>query len=372
MTDVFKVADLLINHSVKNFGHDIDIIACYGSQARGDSRKDSDLDIFYTPTEGKNPPINRTFLLEGLLYDFWGLSWKTLEGFATGNIRGWAFAPALVNQAKILYSRSEDQVSRLNELKSRTGDLQKPDAKPQMIRRALNHFNKIMVHLVNLDRAREAGNLLDLRFSAWKILLGVWECLALGNQVYFEKGLAKSLSKTSRFVYKPHDLDKMINVIIISSNPEMIQETCEKMINETRLVLRELQNSIKPSAVIQDQFNQFYPEMKDIITKLLAACKRGDHLAAYTEAMILQTEVALTMSQITDAIGNTEFNLFSELTSMFDEYKFPDLMSNSYPDLAELKKKAILFDIKLRRFLQENSVELCEYNTLEEFSKTMV
>lgn len=56
MSDVFTVAKLLVDHTVKNYGQEVDVIGYYGSHARDEARDDSDLDIFYIPADGRNPP----------------------------------------------------------------------------------------------------------------------------------------------------------------------------------------------------------------------------------------------------------------------------------------------------------------------------
>jgi hypothetical protein len=112
MLDVFKVANLLVDHTVETCGDDVDLIAYYGSYAKGTAGPRSDLDIFYTPTAGRNPHAACTFLVEGVLFDFWAVPWERLEAWATGRNGGWARFAGVVHHAKLLHARSEEHASR--------------------------------------------------------------------------------------------------------------------------------------------------------------------------------------------------------------------------------------------------------------------
>jgi len=371
MSDVFAVAKLLMDNAVKNYGQEVDIIACSGSYARGEARDDSDLDIFYIPADGKNPPIGRTFLLDGLLFDFWAIDWNTMEGFASGRIRGWAFAPALVHHAKILYARSDDEAARLEGLKKQILDLQKPKARPQMIRRALGNFNSIVAHVANLRLAVDDGNLTDIRYAGWKVVQSTWECLALANQVFFDRGLAKGLSESAKFRDKPAGLDHLIQTITTSPDPSQIIRASELLATNMRQVLRRVQKSIPSNTTVSKQFQQVYPEMRDKVGKLLAACERGDSVAAHAEALLLQHDVTLTLNQTTEGVGHSDFNLYSELAAMFREFQFPDLIKFASSSLEELGEQAKLFDERFRCFLSEQSVDLCELKTLDELGQSL-
>lgn len=216
MLDVFKVAQLLVSHAVGTCPDEVDLIGYYGSQAQGTASASSDLDIFFIPADGRTPPVARTFLIDGILFDFWAITWETMEGFATGRLRGWSLAPAIVHHAKILHARGPQQVERLQALKQKIIDLQQPQARVKMIRRAMAAFPQVLAHLGNLRLAVSGGDLADVRHAGWQVIGSAYECLALANQALLSHGLGRVLEQVQLLPARPANMEQMIAAISTS------------------------------------------------------------------------------------------------------------------------------------------------------------
>jgi hypothetical protein len=369
--DVFKIADLLISRTIETHRDEIDIIGYYGSYAQGVAKDTSDLDIFYIPADGKNPPVGRTFLLKGILFDFWAIGWNTMEGFATWQKRGWSFAPAIIHHAKVLHARSEEQAARFDALKQKVLDLQKPDAQPQMVQRALDEFKTVLAHLGNLRLAVASGDFAYVRHAGWKVILSTWECLALANQVFFDRGWGGMLEQISRLKSRPEDLEALIVIIGTSEDPALIANAAERLALDTRQILCEFQESLLTQRTAREVFDSSYPEIKDGIGKVVKACERGQPVAASVAAWFAQSDLCLMLNMLNNDADHSNFNLYSEFAPLYRQLGFPDLMRTASGDLVTLAEQARLLDRQVRQWLFEQSVDLCEFETVEEFERSI-
>ena len=289
------VAEVLAAHVRERYPDDVDLVAYYGSWARGTATAESDIDIFYVPAEGRDPPLAQSLLVGGRLVDFWPLPWPKLRGFADGTARGWAFAPAVVADARPVYARSDEAVDHLDRLKALVIELQQAAAAPRMLERAVGQYGDLVRQLAQLTRFGRAS-VVGARAHALAVLASAWECLALANQVYFDERLAKSIRRVDRFRSRPDDLETCVASLLHASTTDQVLVAAETLVADVGDVLRVLEGTTQarptpgPAAI-----GRVYPELHDAVRKVVDACARGDVVRATVEAWLLQRDVDATL-----------------------------------------------------------------------------
>jgi predicted nucleotidyltransferase len=372
MPDVFKVLDLFVAKVREQFAEEVDLIAYYGSRAQGTATASSDLDFFYVPAEGKNPPVGRTVLIDGILFDFWPIPWDRLEGFATGRTRPWTMAPGMVYHAKVAYKRSDEAEARLEALKQKIVALQQPEARPEMIRRALDAFPKVLANLGNLRLAVADGPFAAVRDAGIQVLLAAWESLALANQAFFDRGFRSILAQSSRLRARPADFEQLATTLATAMEVPEILAAAERLALGTRAVLREAQQSVPAHVSVAQMFDGAYPELKDGLRKVLAACEQHRPFDASLAAWAEQGELSVMLANVRSGIGaRVGFNLYSEIEAPFAEVGLPDLMGCTPNDLPALAGQAQRLDRRLQQWLSDHNVDLQAFETVEQFARSL-
>ena len=214
MPDVFKTAEILVSHAVRVHKDEIAIIAYYGSHAKGLASETSDLDIFYIPDDGDVDSLCTQFVLDGLPYDFWPVSWGLAEDIANAR-RSWGVAASLIADARVLYHRSQSDLDRFNGLKKRIEELMSPDERKTMVERALEEFKDTLFQLGQVRLAISTGDTEGMRWACLKFVNIAINCLALINQRYFSKGWGDNMAEVLELPQKPDGLEDTVKGIIM-------------------------------------------------------------------------------------------------------------------------------------------------------------
>jgi predicted nucleotidyltransferase len=371
MSDVFEIAEILISHAVRAHKDEVAIIAYYGSHARGLASPTSDLDIFYIPDEGKAGSLCSQFIIDGLPYDFWPVSWKFAEDIANARSeRPWAVAASLIADAKVMYHRSQQDLDRFDALKARIAKLTRPESRRIMVERALDAFKNTLFQLGQMRFAADGDDVAGMRWAGRKFVNSAVNCLALVNQTYFTKGWGANLSQVLAMVQKPDGLEDLIRAIIMPQDTDRMLEEADRLAQEVREILRTAQASISEPDDAQDVFKDFYFFVFEYKNKVLAACERRDVIAAGYAAFLLQEEICQLMNKVENGFYGTDFNLLGEYSGGYEKADFPDLLeSASQGDLVELARQVRRLDQKVREWFESHSIELNILDSEEELRR---
>jgi hypothetical protein len=360
MTDVFKIADILVSHAVRVHGNDIALIVYHGSYARGTATSTSDLDIYYVPDEGKEESLSTTFVIGDLPYDFECMPWKDLEDIANAKSRNpWVVSASQVADAKVLYCRSDADLEHFNALKTRIAELTRSESRGYMVERGLEEFKTTLFQLGQMRLAVAHNDMPGLHLAGWQFICSAVNCLALVNQTYFSKGWGANMPQILEMRQRPADLETMLNGILQPQSPNQVMEQADQLALQVRKTLLTAQASLAEPSDAKEAFVDFYFDVHEYKTKILSACGRGDRLAASAAAFALQELICALMNKVDKGFFGTDFNLLGEYLDGYQKAGFPDLtMFAAQGDLPALVRQVQLLDEKARDWFTNNSVEL--------------
>lgn len=360
MTDVFKVADILISHAVRVHGNEIALVVYHGSYARGTATSTSDLDIYYVPDDGKAESLSTTFVIGDLPYDFECMPWKVLENIANAKSRNhWAVSASMVADAKVLYCRSDADLERFDALKARITELTRPESRGYMVERGLEEFKTTLFQLGQMRLAVAHNDRPGLHWAGWQFIYSAVNCLALINQTYFSKGWGANVPQILELRQRPADLETMLNGILQPQSPNQVMEQADQLALQVRKILLTAQAALAEPAEAKEVFVDFYFDVHEYKTKVLSACERGDRLKASAAAFALQQLICELMNKVDKGFFGTDFNLLGEYLDGYQKAGFPDLTLLAVQgDLPALARQVQLLDEKAREWFTNRSVEL--------------
>ena len=364
--NVFEVANLLVELTRRDYADDVGLVVYYGSHATGTATERSDLDLYYIPDENTADGLYRSVLLEGLAFEFWGVSWEFATRIAEARYR-WSVAPSIIANAQVLHARSSADRDRFRGLQDRIKQLQQPEQHAYMLSRALETFEKAPFALDKLRRAVKQEDWPGARLAAFQTLDVLIDCLALVNQTFCAKYWAADLSQLAILTLQPEKLCERLSAITTGANRGDSVSEVQALLDDTRAILLEQQSAAKQPFEVQQVFAGYYPGIKEYLNKIVSACERHDLVAATAAAVQIQKDVGMMIAQCETGIAYSEFNAFGEYRAAVDRLGFPDLAacaaSGDFSRLIELTDE---FDRRSRDYLTAHGVALNDTQTLEE------
>lgn len=362
MKDVFKIAETIVEQIKSKYADDIAIVAYYGSYAQGRANKKSDLDFFFIPANKRGFELSLQFVVEGIGFDFFPISWERAEEIASFKQP----IVAVIAESKILYARSEKDLNRFNKLRDKISDFCKTENKQEMTDKAYSCLEKCFIYLYNMQKTK--SSLTNMRIEAYRLLTSVLQSLAYLNQTYYKRGWGQNMEQVFSLKIKPENLKSLIHTITTEQNVEEIKSSCEDLVSITRELILSEQKTLNKSQMYSELFNGFYEEIKSSFNKIITACDRNDYYTAYFTSLNVQIEISEILAKTEESIRYTDLNTYDEYNRVYFTLDLPDLTGIiDENNLESLKTKVLELDEKLKQILINEKVSLKLFSTLDEF-----
>ena len=359
MADVFAVAEMLVAHARRFYGDEVGIVVYYGSHARGTASPTSDLDLYFVPDSRRAYPLGTQFVLDGLPYDFWPVSWTMIEEIAQARgERPFSVAAALVGQARLLYARSPADQARFEQAQADLAGLLGEEKRPFMHQRALAAFKQVAFEGTQLQRAVAGGDAASVEWSRWQLVNAAANSLALAAQRYFSKGWGANLPEVLALPNAPAGWQELVGGVL-NAPKDTVLAFAEGLVAGVRQVLLAGQREVGERETAVSLFQDFYFFVFEYKNKVLAAFQRGDAMTARYAAAQLQQEISAMLNKVDAGFFGEPFNLLGEYGAGYGASGFPDLLAvAAQGDFAVLAERVQQLDNQMQVWLMAQGVAL--------------
>lgn len=326
MTRNDKVVNYVIEKINHEFQKDIDLLLCYGSYINGTANDKSDVDMYFIPRNNRGYELGETFILNGIGYDIFGMSWERVESIAKFHEN---ISP-LVGDVRILYSYSDHEINKFKQLQQHMQECLSD--KNYMCDRACDRVKEAISFYNNMTPESSIGR---IRFRAGYILMLLAEAVAYMNQTYFHKGLKTQFTDLKELEKQPTEFTLLYHDTIIQNNIDQIKEKCEKIIKSTieflgmdhEITLLQTNKNFHTEdngtseqkiekAIDYIDYNDYahwYEELASTFNKIYICVEKKDYVLAFISACCLQNSL------------ESYLNVELKATDLLSEFKYDDL-----------------------------------------------
>lgn len=345
-----KIINWVINKIKTEYAGDVALLVCYGSIVNGTANSRSDVDFYFVPKTERAMGLMQTFIIEGVGYDLFPISWERLEGFA--QIKE-SLIP-LLGDAQIRYSASEEDLEHFEKLRQTL--LQNLSHADLMHKRACEQLQA--AYLLMKEAEKVEVEICSLRLFAGRILMTLAEAVAYQNRTYFRRGIKLQFHDLEEMKEKPDHFMELYIAIIEARTEKQLLEKLSQILTETCTFLRFIPDYIPADSLKKENereilvdfqaLAEIYQEISSIFNKIYVCCEQGNTVLAYLSAVSLQGE----LNEIAGEYGFERYDLLG--TYRADE-------------LGLLNHRAKEIEESLLSIFRNRGIRLRSYANIDEF-----
>lgn len=364
MDDLWRAANAIIASAQQKLGDEIALIVYTGSRLRGTHSAYSDLDLYYVPATAAE--AHCTILYAGTPIDFYPVAWDRLEQWANYEQP----LTALLTDVQLLYVRSPADRARFAQLQARVAALQLPEQRLFMVKKAIALFKQTGYRYFLLDVECTAADTFAWKREAWKIVEMVLHALAVLNQTFYHSDCGKNLAEVLALPKRPPQIAELLAMVVNATAYAQVKSAIQRLLQQTKQLLAAEHQALVTLTPFAEQFRAYYPEIREQINKILAACEMQNAQRALSAIVQIQNEVADFLSRTTDGQSAADLGTYRDYHAAYQALDLPDLLPYVHAqDFNGLRQAAATFDHKIQAILTQHGVALNSIATPEALDK---
>ncbi|TFH05642.1 MAG: hypothetical protein E4H09_01670, partial [Spirochaetales bacterium] len=284
-------------------GEEVDLVVRYGSSHTQATHPYSDLDISYVPVH-ESTWDSITVMVNEVMIDCYPIHWSRLEAMAEFDDP----SATVLLRNQIVYQANEEAAQRFRSLPERMAALQRNEARPEMLGKAMLIFRKTGYQYYLLRKQAEAGHRLSCLHHARNILSTVVHCVMVCNQACID---TRKRDQVLSLRLLPAGFGETLADVVNQTDPHALLMAVEHLLATTRsLLLSEQTATHRSRAGFPEVLDSAYPELKGDLQHLMLACERGDMYNSTLTSLL--HELMIHMAQVVAGVEYSEFNTVSE------------------------------------------------------------
>lgn len=344
------------------YKEDIAVLALYGSFAAGTADEYSDVDFFYIPKSDKAYELTYQFIIDGIGYDLFPITWDRILKIAAFDQP----LSAVITESKVIYSATEEDLQRYESYRTNMLKLCTEEGAQIMLNKAHEYFNEIFIYCANMNRGEL--RLIDLRIEASKVISKLAMVVAYANHTFYKRGLGKNLHDSFLLSRLPKDYQFLVEKMIKANDKESLIGYTLELVDNTRSFLLDRKKDFAQPEPFESLFIGYYEELKSVINKMIRACDQEDQLTAYAVAAYFHEEISQFLTKVEVGIWYNDRHVYKEYSQVFERLFNIDLMDLvAEGNFKALKAAVVKFDLDFLKLLQRQDVDIVNFDSIESF-----
>lgn len=253
---------------------------------------------YFVPATKRGEELAQTFILEGVGYDIWCVTWERLEKFACLE----EYNITCLADSEVLYARSEGESARFEALKYKLADNLADSRKARVC--ALQSYEQAKD--IYLEMLFASGS--DVRLGAGHILDYLARAVAFTNNSYFKKSQTDQLHELDRMENVPEGFPELYNKTLFEKDEAQQKKDCYELICLIRKYLEENGMSNEKKGPCEHNYQDladWYGELSYTWLRIRHYVQADDRTKVYMWGVYLQSE----LNQVCEDFGLDKMEL---------------------------------------------------------------